>query len=80
MSRLRLPLEPRLLSAELAAAYCGVSIPTFEGRCPVIPVKMGSRVLYDRNKVDQWLDSLTAQGPTLDPEDWARRVRDAHAG
>lgn len=79
MKRARLPLEPRLLSRELAASYCGVSIPTFEGACPVIPVKITNRVLYDRVALDRWLDSLGGPDAKLPAEDWARRLRDAHA-
>ena len=58
MPRTRLPLEPRLLSRELAAAYCGLSVPTFETTCPVRAVRFRSRVLYDRRAIDRWLDSV----------------------
>ena len=58
-ARVRLPLEPRLLSRELAAAYCGLSVPTFECTCPVRAVRVRSRVLYDRVAIDRWLDTLT---------------------
>lgn len=79
MSRSRLPLEPRLLSRELAAAYCGVSIPTFEGACPVIPVKITNRVLYDRVALDRWLDSLGGPDAKLPAEDWLGRLDNDHA-
>ena len=51
-------LEPRMLSRKLAAQYCGVSPPTFENWCPVKPVRVGSRVLYDRKRIDDWIDTL----------------------
>lgn len=75
----RLPLEPRLLSRELAAAYCSLSLPTFEGVCPVIPVKIRSRVLYDRLALDRWLDSLGPEQPKFDKDSYLRRLDDAHA-
>ena len=77
-SRVRLPLEPRLLSRDMAAAYCGVSVPTFEAWCPVIPIRESNRVLYDRAKIDRWLDSLGPEAPKSAP-DLAGKLRDAHA-
>lgn len=54
------PYWPRLLSRELAAAYVGLSIPTFEaevkkGVWPA-PHRHGRRVLYDRKQIDHALD------------------------
>lgn len=78
--RARLPLEPRLLSRELAASYCGVSVPTFEGACPVIPVKIRNRILYDRVAIDLWLDSFAPGLPeSRSLEDRLRALDDAHA-
>jgi hypothetical protein len=54
-----------MLSREQAAAYCGVSVPTFMSQCPVIPVKMRTRVLYDRTQLDRWLDTLNPYQPEL---------------
>jgi hypothetical protein len=51
-------IEPRLLSAEVAAIYCGVSVPTFKRVCPVSPKSIRTRVLYDRVEIDRWLDRL----------------------
>lgn len=66
--------EPRLFSREQAAGYCGLSIPTFEGACPVTPVIIRSRVLYDRKALDRWLDSLTPAPTELGSESWAGRL------
>jgi hypothetical protein len=74
-----LALEPRLLSRELAAAYCGVSVPTFEAECPVIPVKIRSRVLYDRVAIDAWLDSFTADRPKSTLAELLGKLEDADA-
>lgn len=53
-------LRPRLVSAEEAAAYCGVSVPTFlEHVAPHVgAVCIGRRKLYDLNKIDAWIDRL----------------------
>jgi len=79
MTRVRLDLEPRLLSREQAAGYCGVSVPTFEAECPVIPVRIRTRVLYDRAAIDRWLDTLTEKTPELgSSEYWRGRLDDAY--
>lgn len=67
VSRAGLQLEPRLLSRELAAGYCSLSVPTFEAECPVIPVRIRTRVLYDRLALDRWLDSLGPKQPESRP-------------
>ena len=56
-----LPDWPRLLSPEQAAKYCGMSTPFFQEICPVEPWRVGAgrshrRVLYDRKKLDAWID------------------------
>lgn len=43
-----LPDWPRLMSVDQAAAYLGLSAPTFTDRCKVHPCKIGARTLYDR--------------------------------
>lgn len=78
--RHRLALEPRLLSQDEAATYCGLSAPTFKSACPVIPIKIRSRVLYDRRAVDAWVDTLGANQPSSSTRvDWLRRLDDADA-
>lgn len=56
-------IEPRLLGCDAAASYCGLSVPTFRAACEVIPIKIRSRILYDRRAIDLWIDSLSSQGP-----------------
>ncbi len=73
-------VEPRLLGRAEAAAYCGLSIPTFTSTCPVIPIKIRARVLYDRVAIDRWLDGLSgANAESLPQNEWLRRLDDAHA-
>lgn len=50
---------PRLLSAVQAAAYCGVSVATFEQWTPVQPLRPApapKRKLWDIKALDAWLD------------------------
>lgn len=58
----RLPHWPRLMSAEQAAAYCGLSDEAFRQHIKVAPVRFGRRVLYDRAKIDTWVDGLAGTG------------------
>lgn len=58
----RLPHWPRLLSAEQAAAYCGMSDETFRQYTSVQPLRFGRRVLYDRAKIDTWVDGIASNG------------------
>lgn len=53
-----LPYWPLGLSLEQAAAMLGVSEDLFSRTCPVIPVRLGSRKLYDRDKVAAWFKTL----------------------
>jgi hypothetical protein len=79
-ARQRIHAHPRLLSRDDAAAYCGISGPTFASECPVIPIKIRTRVLYDRLQIDQWIDSLAANRPQSVPrDDLLGRLDHAHA-
>jgi hypothetical protein len=63
---------PRLLSRKLAAAYCGVSVPTFANVCPIKPVALGDGKRlerFDRLSLDNWIDSLGSNQSTSH-EDW----------
>jgi predicted DNA-binding transcriptional regulator AlpA len=56
-----LPNWPRLLSAELAAAYLGISRTTFlgaaDGTVWPAPIRHGKRVLWCRRALDQAVDA-----------------------
>lgn len=55
-------IVPRLLTREQAAAYCGVSLPTFMGICPVRAIALGaSKRLerYDLRSLEQWIDTFS---------------------
>lgn len=79
-ARLRTPVEPRLLSKDEAASYCGLSVPTFVSACPVIPIKIRTRVLYDRRALDTWVDSLAPDRPqSRTVDEIVGRLEHAHA-
>ena len=76
----RVRIEPRLLSREQAANYCGLSLPTFQAECPVIPIKIRTRILYDRQEIDRWIDSKGPAQPELPTgKDWLRLLDNADA-
>lgn len=56
-----LPFWPRLLSAEQAAQYCGVSRAHFTAHCPVRVTRIGDRKLYDIKALDEWVDKLAGK-------------------
>lgn len=63
-----LPLPTRRMLAEREAAdYCGfTSAANFRARVRVAPVNYGKTLRWDRHRLDEWLDSLTAAGANND--------------
>jgi hypothetical protein len=60
-----LPYWPMGLNKKMAAAYCGLSVETFQKVCPIRPVAFtgssrGDR--YIRQRLDEWLLSLDPNG------------------
>jgi predicted DNA-binding transcriptional regulator AlpA len=50
----------RMLTTEEAASYCGfTSASAFKAQARVRPVNYGKFVRYDRQRLDEWLDTLT---------------------
>jgi hypothetical protein len=67
-----LRIKPRLLTREQAAAYVGVSVPTFTARCPVSPVALGDGKRlqrFDVRRLDEWIDTLGDERALCD-KDW----------
>jgi hypothetical protein len=65
-------IVPRLLTRQEAAAYCGVSVPTFDGICPVKAIALGNGKRlerFDRISLDRWINSLAPDGPGMS-KDW----------
>jgi hypothetical protein len=68
-------ITPRLLTRRQAAAYCGLSAPTFASVCPVAPIAFNkSKKLqrYDMRALDRWIDGL-AQNDNVGDSDWLAR-------
>lgn len=54
---------PRLLSSAMAAEYLGISERTFRKIDSLPPpVRIGRRVLWDRNILDDWVDTVSELG------------------
>ena len=67
----RLPTWPRLLSAELAAAYLSISRTSFldgvkRKEWPQ-PIRHGKRTLWDRERLDRLVDVLSGLPPPSAP-------------
>jgi len=65
------PFWPAALRLDQAAAYCGLSVDTFQKVCPVRPIEFtqstrGHR--YLRASLDTWLSSLDLNESTLPPK------------
>jgi hypothetical protein len=68
----------RGLSLAEAATYCGISVDLFRRECGVVPIRIGHRVLYLRDRLDAWLDSKAVDGkPTRAPEWTPAKVSEA---
>jgi hypothetical protein len=48
----------RMLSKADAAHYCGLAVRRFEVECPVRPVRVGEKTLWDIRDLDEWLNTL----------------------
>lgn len=75
-------LAPRLLTRQQAAAYCGVSVPTFNVLCPVRAIALGSGKRlerYDIRSLDGWIDTLGSRGASYD-KDWLGTLDGEHDG
>jgi hypothetical protein len=51
-------MQPRLLKAQTACLYCGVSRAVLKKHGPV-PIKLGNKNFYDIRNLDAWIDSLS---------------------
>lgn len=61
-----MPSWPAAMSRQMAAAYCDLSVDTFDASCPVRPIaitpsRAGRR--YLKIRLDEWLLSLDTSDP-----------------
>lgn len=55
----------RMLSKEEAAQYCGFpSVARFLAHVRIEPVNYGNCVRFDKNRLDEWLDTLSQSDAT----------------
>ena len=75
-----LPLQtPRLLTRQQAAAYCSVSLETFDDyrRRGIVPDPINGTARWDRKLIDMWLDKASGiASATASPLDEWRSQRD----
>jgi Fe-S cluster biosynthesis and repair protein YggX len=67
-----LPDWPRLMGADMAAAYVSLSATTLREKGPA-PKQLGKRRLYDRIDLDRWADRIGGQPLTV-PEQRAEAL------
>ena len=56
---------PRLLRQARAADYCDVSPGFFKTHCDVSPIEWEGIFLWDRLRLDEWIDSMQDTGASL---------------
>lgn len=49
---------PRLFRDKDAATYCGLPVAAFRRSCPVVPVRIGEKLRFDRKDLDAWIDAV----------------------
>lgn len=67
-----MPDWPRLMSRALAAAYVGISPSHFDGVYPIEPIVWAGKKLWDRKRLDEWIDRY--QGSVQPLGDWAEQL------
>jgi len=62
-------IAPRLLTREQAAAYCGISLPTFTNwvRSGILPGPIPGTHRWDRKAIDAALDRASGFENTMNP-------------
>ena len=69
---------PRLLSQARAADYCDVSPGFFRTHCDVRPIRLGERLLWDRHRLDEWIDRLQETGASSETDPFEDALTDAY--
>ncbi len=53
-------IQRRMLSQSEAAMYCGLPVKKFPVICNVAPTEIGGKKLFDKKRLDRWLDELSS--------------------
>ena len=80
MTSARRRVEPRMLTKQEAADYCGCGVASFLRRCPVVPTSMGGDGRlnrYDVRLLDVWIDSFVPSKDEADDDYWLQQAERA---
>lgn len=67
-------MNARLLKLRDAAAYCGLPPRYFRKQVGIAPVRLGPHELWDREKLDAYIDALQGDGRKRETQDWSDAV------
>lgn len=69
-------MTPRLLKLKEAAEYCGLPPRYFRNYVGVTPIRLGPHELWDREKLDAYIEGLQGRAASRKEEDWKDAVKD----
>jgi hypothetical protein len=67
-------MSSRLLKLKDAAEYCGLPPRNFRKHIGIAPIRLGPHELWDRSKLDAYIDALQGARGKPTAEDWADAV------
>jgi hypothetical protein len=68
-------MTARLLKLKDAAEYCGLPPRNFRKHIGISPVRLGPHELWDRVKLDAYIDALQGDNLLKNGEDWTDAVK-----
>ena len=67
-------MTARLLKLKDASAYCGLPPRNFRKHIGILPVRLGPHELWDRAKLDDYIDGLQGQAQKPVRKDWGDAI------
>lgn len=61
-------MTQRLMTLASAAAYCDMPVRNFRKHIGIAPVRLGSTELWDRHRLDAYIDGLQGAAGTKRPD------------
>jgi len=68
-------MTARLLKLKEAAEYCGLPARNFRKHIGIPPVRLGPHELWDRAKLDAYIDGLQSEARKTAERDWTDAVK-----
>jgi hypothetical protein len=68
-------VNARLLKLKDAAAYCGLPARNFKKHVGIRPIRLGPHELWDREKLDAFIEALQGERQKPGAEGWADAVK-----